>query len=102
MGDGGGAWIYPAVQIGGCHKAAASVDLIHLDQPVRETTDHVCGVVEVTCLLLIQLGHGCESIWSTGILNHRPEGLHSGGVRLEESDFGVATSCLLIEIWKIR
>jgi hypothetical protein len=91
MGDGGGALIYPAAQIGGCHKAAAGVDLIHLDQPVRETANHVCSVAEMTCLFLIQLGHSCECIRSRGALDDCLEGLHGSGVRLEESDFGVAT-----------
>lgn len=98
MGGGGGAWIYPAAQIGGCHEAAASLDLIHFDQPVCKTAKHVRSVAEMTCLLLIQLGHCCESIRSRGMLDHRPEGLHGRGVRLEESDFGIATPCSLIKI----
>jgi hypothetical protein len=98
MGGGGGAWIYPAAQTGGCHEAATGVDLIHLDEAVRETADHVCRVAEMTCLFLIQLGHGCESIGPRSILDDRLEGLHGRGVRLKESDFGVATLCSLIEI----
>lgn len=77
------------------------MDLIHLDQPVCKTADHVCSVAEMTCLFLIQLGHGCESIWPRGILDHRLEGLHGRGVFLEERNFGIATSGSLIEIPEI-
>lgn len=92
----GRGWIYPAAKIGCRHEAAAGVDLVHLDQSVCETADHICGIVQMTCLFLVQLGHRSESIWSRSVLNDRLKGLHSVGVRLEEGNFGVATSGSLI------
>lgn len=77
------------------------MDSIHLDQTVRDPADHVCGIVQMARLLLVQLGHSGKSIWSRGVFDDRLEGLYSRGIRLEEGDFGVATLGSLIEILQI-
>lgn len=77
------------------------MDLVHLDQSVCEPANHICSIVQVACLFLIQLGHSSKGVRPRGGLDHRLEGLHGCGVGLEEGDFGVATPGPLIEVLEI-
>lgn len=45
-------------EVGGGDEAAVGVDGIHLDEAICEVADHVCGVVEVAGLVLVQFGQG--------------------------------------------
>jgi hypothetical protein len=49
-------------------------------------------VVQVAGLLLIEFGHGREWTRYAGAVDDGAEGLHCCGIRLKQSDFGVAES----------
>jgi hypothetical protein len=72
--------------------AAAGVYLLHLYKAISQSSNDICSVVQMACLVLVELGHGCESIGNTSAVDNRPKGLGCRCICLEQSYFGVANS----------
>jgi hypothetical protein len=83
-------------EVSGGDKAAIGVNGIQFHEAGCQVANHVCGIVEVTGLFLVEFGQGRESIWETCIFNDGLEGLCCCGVGLEEGYFGVAEALLVV------
>lgn len=88
---------YTPAQVGCGDEAPTGLDLLHLQQSVCQTADHVCRVVQVTCLVLVQFGQGGEGVRKSCVLDYCPEWLYACGVGLKERDFGVAACAVSID-----